>query len=182
MEKEPEKKSKKDKRITMSDPRGLYYDKITFIMESIGTPYRGEVIRRAIDDLFQQYSKKKPDYVLLEEKRLALRKEALARAAQAGELDASEALIEKEAREELRKEREHEKKRRICEDLGGEVIQTPGGFACQYKNYNLINPYQVQVSDMREPFDTLSVSNLQYQYQGDTKEEIERVLEEQLKG
>lgn len=170
---------KNNNRIVFSDNKQEYTRKIDCLMDKFGYISRSEAIRRAIDEFYFKYFKEKPDYVRIQEERLKVREAELALSANMvsnPEVITKNGLIAKEAREELRRERELEKKKKICSELNGELIRTPGGYACIYTNYNLLNPYEVQQSQVKEPLETLSSANLEYQYQGGTREEIEEVM------
>lgn len=109
------------------------------------------VIRHAVRYLFDE-EVKKPDYVMLQEKRLGLT---------SPEARAKQQIDIKQAKENYKEEIQITKGREICELLGGMIDDKD---MCTYETFMYINKNNTQRGSITLPVEQLSEKDIQGQY------------------
>lgn len=166
--------SKQDKKLLNFLANEYTIQKLEDLKNANGLNSMSATIIIAIDTAHQ---KRFPGYVQVGKDRIAMK-------SRSPEEKATARLEEEMQKDELKKKVWYQKKKNICDALGGKEEEFNGQPHCRYSTYSGAAGGKVDVGTFLEPFETLQEISLQYQYrnlQGETGEKAKQELQEKLK-
>lgn len=142
------------------------YEKLEKVQEKIGLPTMVEAL---VFCIITTYGEKVENYKV----RLAEPKEKLT-----PEERAERKIREEEIKREAERKVMHENGLRVCEALGGEVVEKNGFYACRFNTYEITNEFYASKGSMTIPFESLNEGYIvdQVRPEGRTREEAEAIL------